>query len=416
MEEIIYSDKGSEHVENLENNGTWGFAEEKQQIKENRYDDPSRKNPLYDEYNTSQKREEKLNTIYAKLNERFSGGDDAILSVNAYKNVTTNAELYENERRDISTFEKYSQTGLLANIREVSYENKKAIERQANHNTKHTRKRVEKRRQVMEKHRAAVLATSEMTFDHFMRNAYLDIKEADKKAMLELSQDGLNGIKQFRDALKDAEDYETEHNIKMLRVGKKRAIDMGDGTTKFFQNLCRIRTGYTTFKIEELIMQDYLNIINNAPQSELSRLQKKSNSKGVQMKNKRKKLNSDINAIASQIPALIQALNPNESLRSLKNFVRGFKANTDTDKKLTFVNMILNSSVISMSIRKDIHTQPGEADKISAANMFKDMFLEIARNEAEHSVDLNQNNPNEENFESFIVERENPNEASFTFD
>lgn len=346
----------------------------------------------FDKMKTLASRTEAVEAVYYGLDEKMknlfnSANQSEILS--KFKDSVERKELYQGQNKEIERVEKYSLTGIFDHVNELSYEYRAAEKCKQRNSTKHSRKRVEKRKKALAMHKAAVMANADAAYVRFEKLGLVTsgigqngdtsmISENNKKDAYESFERSFSAKQELISSVKDAEDYDTENNLKMKRVGKKRVIDMGRGTTEFFQKLAKIRTDMKVYDISKGLFADYTSFTELVPQNIKRRFEQKSTRANEDQRRKNEKILSDINSIADRIPDLICALKQDADEAMLKGLVAQFKTSDAEFDKKELVNTIMTAPQILACIRKDMSDAAVPTDFVGLADTLINSFTKIA--------------------------------------
>lgn len=281
----------------------------------------------------------------------------------------------------VTFIEKYSQTDILDNLQEVTFERSMAQKCEAKDSTKHTRRRKAKREKVFEKQKAALLAAADMS-NKLYRNAKLDNNDEDedykKRTTRKYAIAKRDAQQEYIDAMVEADKYDYENNIKMARTEDgRRVIDMGNGTSDYFASLFKLSSDYKIEKARATIIVDYTHLKSYVPNKEADRIDRKGKEfieNGERMK---EKLNNDANKCFDRLPDLLIALNSDLRAREeeIRAKVDNFK-NKDLDTKINMVNKIIHNPYIMATFRKDMRELGAkQAPNQNKRNELADTFL-----------------------------------------
>lgn len=392
MEELIISEINNQ-VAIQKEMGKYGYEREisdKQRQAQIGYNVGGERYADFDKMKLHDSRLESVKTVYygldLKMENLFRRANQ--LEIRAkFKDAVNGEAFYQDQKKDIDKVENYSQVGIFNHINELAYEYKAAQKCEQRNSTKDSRKRVEKRRKALSKHKAAVMASADAAFVRFEKlglaisgigdNTDL-ISENNKKDAYESLEKTLTAKQELISSIKDAEDYDTENNIKMKRVGKKRVIDLGKGTTEYFQKLSKIRTAIKVYDISVKMNSDYASFGDLVPQNYRRRFDQKSTKINQDTHAKKEKIISDINGIADRIPDLICALKPYADKAELIGLIAQFKTSDAEGAKMEFVNTIMAAPQILACIRKDMRNHAVPTDFALLADTLTVSFRKIA--------------------------------------
>ncbi len=362
--------------------GLYGYIKETD-VERHRHFDVTRAETIADKMSSDSSRNEIINRTYdstlnATTTEAFENLQGAIFS---------KYSLYDKEMDDKAAIRDYVQSGLERDIRELSYEYKMADSYDKKKKSKSSNKRLEKRKKAWEAHKEATLATGTSAAAMFNYNTRMNIGDVERKALYEYTKPALVAKQKALVAMKDADAYDIENNIKMARNGKKRAIDMGDGTTKFFQKLAKIRSDAKSYDYSVAIGMDYSNITGYIPKGEKKRfdLQKAKHLDNVEKS--RIALEKDLDSVSERIPDLLQALNPNFLVEDIKPLIPAYVNSKDYEAKRKLVDIIMSEPAIVRCIRRDLKTDTLPTSFNATAQNILNAFLAVCNSTNESSIE-----------------------------
>lgn len=312
-----------------------------------------------------------MNQLYQKINKE---------KYDMYKKAYQNKEVYDGENAEYNLVQKYSQEHILDDAKEVVFERNLSRECAIKNSTKDTRKRRDKRQKAYEKHKKAVeeAATAAFKLQDYRKLGDEVLDEDMKKAIFKNFDKSMKAKQEYISAFREAEEYDTANNIKMRRVNNKRVLDLGDGTTKFFQTLSSMRTDLKVFSYEHLVHAELTSGFKDMiPDNEKARMEAKTNALLQKEYGLEDQLGSAINRVAEKFPILIcQLLGSDDELEALKAHVKEFKKGGGLDKAW-FVNTIMTDPTIVACIRMDMHMDVTDAEKKASGLILKEKFLAI---------------------------------------
>lgn len=296
-------------------------------------------------------------------------------------NVAITRGKWENTDKQVEFIEKYSQTGILNNLREITFERSMAQKCEAKDSTKHTRRRKAKREKVFEKQKAALLAAADMS-NKLYHNAKLEDNDEDNNYKIETTRKYAiakrDAQQDYIDAMVEADKYDYENNIKMARTEDgSRVIDMGNGTSDYFASLFKLSSEYKIEEARQTLAYDYTRVTECLTGKEADRNRDKAKEFKDTEDRMKKKLNNDANKCFDRLPDLLIALNPD--LRAREEEIRGkvdnFK-NKSLESKITIVNNIIHNPFIMATFRKDMRELGAkQAPNQNKRNELADTFL-----------------------------------------
>ncbi len=374
MEELLFSvdvNSGQEYIGAKKEAGRYGHVREIEDVRQ-RINGIAGKEYLFDDNSdfskvkTHDKREAEVNKVFTKAAEEMDG-HLKFNSENIYDKVKialTRGKLAETDRQ-VEFIEKYSETGVLDDLQEVTFERSMAQKCEKADSTKHTRRRKAKREKAFEKQKAALLAAAEMS-NKLYHNAKLDerdeqyeqdgagdyIMKSTKKYALAKRDAQQNYI----DAMIEADEYDYENNIKMARTEDgKRVIDMGNGTSDYFASLFKLSSDYKIKNAKKTLVADYINLKNYMSGKEADRIERKGKEFIENDERMKEKLNNDANKCIDRLPDLLIALNPELEVRKneIRSKVDDLK-NKALESKISLVQNIIHNPYIMATFRKDM--------------------------------------------------------------
>lgn len=403
MEELLESvDINSAQQFKVNNSWEFGYAKEiYDKQNQEKIGTQATGNRQYANYDTMSRKESRTTAINS-LYDNISAEMTAMLSrdeVGLYKKGAMDEDMYEGEKKDKLRIENYSQDGILQSVNELTYESTMATKCEQRNSTKSSRKRKEKREKALQKHKEAVMAVSSLAFERFRMLGGIGgisgdtsiIRESEKAIIYEDFKASQTAKMKMIEAIRDADKYDYENNIKMRRIDNKRVIDMGKGTSDFFVSLARLRTRIKCEELRVVASKDYDRLSELLPQEQRRRYDAKEAKFQAAHKNERKGMEEDLGVAIMRVPDLICALNPGEDKASLLELAKKVIANPDGfHLKAAIVNKIMTNPGIASCIRKDMSgTQvPSSEDFVSLANELKQK-LETAANSKSEGEEVN---------------------------
>ena len=312
-----------------------------------------------------------INQLHQKINKE---------KYDMYKKAYQNKEVYDGEFAEYNLVQKYSQEHILDDAKEVVFERNLSRECAIKNSTKDTRKRRDKRQKAYEKHKKAVeeAATAAFKLQNYRKLGDEVLDDDMKKAIFKNFDKSMKAKQEYISALREAEEYDTNNNIKMRRVNNKRVLDLGDGTTKFFQTLSSVRTESKVLAYEHLVHAELTSGFKDMiPDNEKARMEAKTNALLQKEYGLEDQLGSEINRVAEKFPILIcQLLGSDDELEALRAHVKEFKKGKGLEKA-SFVNTIMTDPTIVACIRIDMHMDVTDAEKKASGLILKEKFLAI---------------------------------------
>ena len=312
-----------------------------------------------------------INQLHQKINKE---------KYNRYKKAYQNKEVYDGESAEYNLVQKYSQEHILDDAKEVVFERNLSRECAIKNSTKDTRKRRDKRQKAYEKHKKAVeeAATAAFKLQNYSKLGDEVLDDDMKKAIFKNFDKSMKAKQEYISALREAEEFDTNNNIKMRRVNNKRVLDLGDGTTKFFQTLSSVRTESKVFLYEQLVHGELTSGFQAMiPDNEKARMEAKKNALHQKEHGLGNQMGSAINRVAEKFPILIcQLLGSDDELEALRAHVKEFKKGEGLEKA-SFVNTIMTDPTIVACIRIDMHMDVTDAEKKASGLILKEKFLAI---------------------------------------
>lgn len=312
-----------------------------------------------------------INQLHKKINKG---------KYDRYNKVYQNKEVYDGESAEYKLVQNYSQESILDDAKEVVFERNLSRECDIKNSTKDTRKRRDKRQKAYEKHKKAVeeAATAAFKLQNYSKLGNEVLDDDMKKAIFKNFDKSMKAKQEYISAFREAEEYDTNNNIKMRRVNNKRVLDLGDGTTKFFQTLSSVRTEGKVLSYEHLVHGELTSEFQNMiPDNEKARIEAKANALHQKEHGLGNQLGSAINRVAEKFPILIcQLLGSDDELEALRAHVKEFKKGGGLEKA-SFANTIMTDPTIVACIRIDMHMDVTDAEKKACGLKLKEKFLAI---------------------------------------